>query len=77
MAKLAAEQAFEQVKQQHSAPAEEVTPAAPVAEETVAEPTETQAPVAPEQQPLELNQSTEATQPEASPEPVEEKLQKL
>lgn len=73
LAKLAAEQAFEQVKQQHSAPAEEVTPAAPVAEETVAEPTETQAPVAPEQQPLELNQSTEATQPEASPEPVEEK----
>jgi len=73
LAKLAAEQAFEQVKQQHSAPAEEVTLAAPVAEETVAEPTETQAPVAPEQQPLELNQSTEATQPEASPAPVEEK----
>lgn len=73
LAKLAAEQAFEQVKQQHSAPAEEVAAPAPVTEEAVTVPTETQAPVVPEQQPLELNQSTEATQPEASPAPVEEK----
>ncbi len=74
LAKLAAEQAFEQVKQQHSAQEEVVTPA-PVAEETVATaPAETQATAEPEQQPLELNQSTEVAQPEAAP--VEEKLQK-
>ncbi|MBP1482826.1 Rne/Rng family ribonuclease [Acinetobacter nosocomialis] len=71
LAKLAAEQAFEQVKQQHSAQEEVVTPA-PVAEETVATaPAETQATAEPEQQPLELNQSTEVAQPEAAP--VEEK----
>ncbi|HFX6223470.1 Rne/Rng family ribonuclease [Acinetobacter nosocomialis] len=71
LAKLAAEQAFEQVKQQHSAQEEVVTPA-PVAEETVATaPAETQANAEPEQQPLELNQSTEVAQPEAAP--VEEK----
>lgn len=71
LAKLAAEQAFEQVKQQHSAQEEVVTPA-PVAEETVATaPAETQATAEPEQQPLELNQSTEVAQPEATP--VEEK----
>lgn len=71
LAKLAAEQAFEQVKQQHSAQEEVVTPA-PVAEETVATaPAETQATAEPEQQPLELNQSTEVAQPEAVP--VEEK----
>lgn len=67
LAKLAAEQAFEQVKQQHSAQEEVATPA-PVAEETVAAPTaETQATVEPAQQPLELNQSTEVVQPEAAP----------
>lgn len=71
LAKLAAEQAFEQVKQQHSAQEEVVTPT-PVAEETVATaPAETQATAEPEQQPLELNQSTEVAQPEAAP--VEEK----
>ncbi|MDQ9030068.1 Rne/Rng family ribonuclease [Acinetobacter nosocomialis] len=71
LAKLAAEQAFEQVKQQHSAQEEVVTPT-PVAEETVATaPAETQATTEPEQQPLELNQSTEVAQPEAAP--VEEK----
>lgn len=71
LAKLAAEQAFEQVKQQHSAQEEVVTPA-PVAEETVATaPAETQATAEPEQQPLELNQSTEVAQLEAAP--VEEK----
>lgn len=71
LAKLAAEQAFEQVKQQHSAQEEVVTPA-PVAEETVATaPAETQATAEPEQQPIELNQSTEVAQPEAAP--VEEK----
>lgn len=71
LAKLAAEQAFEQVKQQHSAQEEVVTPT-PVAEETVATaPAETQATAEPEQQPLELNQSTEVAQPEAVP--VEEK----
>lgn len=71
LAKLAAEQAFEQVKQQHSAQEEVVTPA-PVAEETVATaPAETQATAEPEQQPLELNQSTEVAKPEAAP--VEEK----
>ncbi|WP_042075246.1 Rne/Rng family ribonuclease [Acinetobacter nosocomialis] len=71
LAKLAAEQAFEQVKQQHSAQEEVVTPT-PVAEETVATATaETQATAEPEQQPLELNQSTEVAQPEAAP--VEEK----
>ncbi|HAS97555.1 MAG TPA: ribonuclease E/G [Acinetobacter nosocomialis] len=71
LAKLAAEQAFEQVKQQHSAQEEVVTPT-PVAEETVATaPAETQATAEPEQQPLELNQSTEVSQPEAVP--VEEK----
>lgn len=71
LAKLAAEQAFEQVKQQHSAQEEVVTPA-PVAEETIATaPAETQATAEPEQQPLELNQSTEVAQLEAAP--VEEK----
>lgn len=67
LAKLAAEQAFEQVKQQHSAQEEVATPA-PIAEETVAAPTaETQATVETAQQPLELNQSTEVVQPEAAP----------
>lgn len=61
LAKLAAEQAFEQVKQQHSAP-EEAAPVASTVEETVVAPTaETQAPVESKQQPLELDQETEAT----------------
>ncbi|WPP69728.1 Rne/Rng family ribonuclease [Acinetobacter pittii] len=60
LAKLAAEQAFEQVKQQHSAP-EEAAPVASTVEETVVAPTaETQAPVESKQQPLELDQETEA-----------------
>lgn len=59
LAKLAAEQAFEQVKQQHSAP-EEAAPVAENVEETVVVPTaETQAPVESKQQPLELDQETE------------------
>ncbi|WP_336976244.1 Rne/Rng family ribonuclease [Acinetobacter pittii] len=59
LAKLAAEQAFEQVKQQHSAP-EEAAPVAETVEETVVAPTaETQAPVESKQQPLELDQETE------------------
>lgn len=59
LAKLAAEQAFEQVKQQHSAP-EEAAPVATTVEETVVAPTaETQAPVESKQQPLELDQETE------------------
>ncbi|WP_335973962.1 Rne/Rng family ribonuclease [Acinetobacter calcoaceticus] len=63
LAKLAAEQAFEQVKQQHSAPEE----AAPVVEETVVAPVaETQAPVESKQQPLELDQVTEVAQSETS-----------
>ncbi|EKU55397.1 TPA: Rne/Rng family ribonuclease [Acinetobacter nosocomialis] len=71
LAKLAAEQAFEQVKQQHSTQ-EEVAAPAPVVEETVVTPVaETQAPVESKQQPLELDQSTEVAQPEAAP--VEEK----
>ncbi len=71
LAKLAAEQAFEQVKQQHSTQ-EEVAAPAPVVEETVVAPVaETQAPVESKQQPLELDQSTEVAQPEAAP--VEEK----
>jgi len=60
LAKLAAEQAFEQVKQQHSAP-EEAAPVASTVEETVVVPTaETQAPVESKQQPLELDQENEA-----------------
>lgn len=60
LAKLAAEQAFEQVKQQHSAP-EEAAPVASTVEETVVAPTaETQAPVESKQQPLELDQENEA-----------------
>ena len=56
LAKLAAEQAFEQVKQQHSAQEEVATPA-PVAEETVDAPTaETQATVEPAQQPRTISQ---------------------
>lgn len=59
LAKLAAEQAFEQVKQQHSAP-EEAAPVATTVEETVVAPTaETQAPVESKQQPLELDQQVE------------------
>ncbi len=59
LAKLAAEQAFEQVKQQHSAP-EEAAPVATTVEDTVVAPTaETQAPVESKQQPLELDQETE------------------
>lgn len=59
LAKLAAEQAFEQVKQQHSAP-EETAPVVETVEETVVVPTaETQAPVESKQQPLELDQETE------------------
>ncbi|MDK4791988.1 MULTISPECIES: Rne/Rng family ribonuclease [Acinetobacter] len=59
LAKLAAEQAFEQVKQQHSTQEEVATPA-PVVEETVVAPVaETQAPVESKQQPLELDQVTE------------------
>ncbi len=70
LAKLAAEQAFEQVKQQHSAP-EEAAPVAPVVEETVVAPVaETQAPVESKQQPLELDQVTEVAQSETSAEEV-------
>ncbi|OUC66719.1 Rne/Rng family ribonuclease [Acinetobacter seifertii] len=59
LAKLAAEQAFEQVKQQHSTQEEVATPA-PVVEETVVAPVaETQVPVESKQQPLELDQVTE------------------
>ena len=66
LAKLAAEQAFEQVKQQHSA-LEEAVPVAPVVEETVVAPVaETQAPVESKQQPLELDQVTEVAQSETS-----------
>ncbi|MCU0189158.1 ribonuclease E/G, partial [Citrobacter freundii] len=66
LAKLAAEQAFEQVKQQHSAP-EEATPVAPAVEETVVAPAaETQAPVESKQQPLELDQVSEVAQSETS-----------
>ncbi|MEO9302632.1 Rne/Rng family ribonuclease [Acinetobacter pittii] len=59
LAKLAAEQAFEQVKQQHSAPEEAVTVATTVEETVVAPTAETQAPVESKQQPLELDQETE------------------
>ncbi|EEY76457.1 putative rne RNase E (first module) [Acinetobacter calcoaceticus RUH2202] len=66
LAKLAAEQAFEQVKQQNSAP-EEAAPVAPVVEETVVAPVaETQVPVESKQQPLELDQVTEVAQSETS-----------
>ncbi|WP_144733984.1 Rne/Rng family ribonuclease [Acinetobacter oleivorans] len=59
LAKLAAEQAFEQVKQQHAAP-EEAAPVAPAVEETVVAPAaETQASVESKQQPLELDQVAE------------------
>lgn len=59
LAKLAAEQAFEQVKQQHSA-SEEAAPVAETVEEAVVAPTaETQAPVESKQQPLELDQQVE------------------
>ncbi|MFV5375953.1 Rne/Rng family ribonuclease [Acinetobacter calcoaceticus] len=68
LAKLAAEQAFEQVKQQHSAP-EEAAPVAPVVEETVVAPVaETQAPVESKQQPLELDQVAEVAQSETNAE---------
>lgn len=69
LAKLAAEQAFEQVKQQHSAP-EEAAPVAETVEEAVVAPTaETQAPVESKQQPLELDQETEvAANVEETPE---------
>lgn len=68
LAKLAAEQAFEQVKQQHAAP-EEAAPVAPAVEETVVAPAaETQAPVESKQQPLELDQVTEVAQSETSTE---------
>jgi len=59
LAKLAAEQAFEQVKQQHSA-TEEAAPVAESVEQTVVVPTaEAQVPAESKQQPLELDQETE------------------